>query len=190
MLGLEHHPGAVVFAFDLEGLQAVGALANGAASQDAQAPDVRFPIEAGAEGFGRAAIAVTIQVNAIVRQRRRRWEDVGLGQGVEEVDKMSVTAGGDLLDDFGVGGELFVVPARIGKGGREPFMRDRAQEDPTNPSVARVVLNGVHQLVQRCGEPGQARFAVEGIGHAVAEDDHRGLEPGDGVGQLSKPEVR
>ena len=100
---------------------------------------------------------------------------------------MGIALCSEVLDGFGVGGELGVVLRGIGEWRRQLLVQHGTQEHPANPGVTGILLDGVHEPGQVGDEFGQPRLACERVGHAVAEEDDGRFQQRDGIGQLLEP---
>ena len=165
LLGLQNEPGAPVFgARDVDEFRAVAARAELSLTGDAGPPNMRLPLQFLRDGLGHAPVPVTVEVNAVVGERLR------LRGEFEQVHKMGVVAGGNLLEHAGVIGELRVVRHRIGQRRRQLLVPDRAEDDQAHFARAGAGLQRVEELLHVGLEARQTGVAVERRRHPVAEE--------------------
>ena len=82
--------------------------------------------------------------------------------------------------------EVAVVRGRVGQGTAQVFVGDRGE--PDDPAFRR--CDRVQQVLVSGDEAGQAGLAVEGVGHAVADDQHGRLRGLDLFHERAEPGLR
>ena len=133
------------------------------------------------KGEGGGAVAGGVEVDAVVGELGggRGGGGHGRGKRVEEGEKRQAAGGGDVANRGGDAGEGGVVGGGIGGSGAEGlrFVARRAQEHEARGGGE--LGEGVEQAGIVGGEFLLAGGTVEGVGHAVADEDDGGFGVGD-----------
>ena len=138
------------------------------------------------EGEGGGAVAGGVEVDAVVGEfgGGRGGGGHGRGERVEEGEERETAGGGDIADGGGEAGESGVVRGRIGPWVTEEFVARGAQKDEARGGSE--LGEGVEQPGVVGGELCLTGGAVEGVRHAVADEDHGGFRVGDLLLELDR----
>lgn len=130
------------------------------------------------EGEGGGAVTGGVEVDAVVGELGggRGGGGHGRGERVEEGEEREAAGGGEIAQGGGDAGKGGVVRGGIG-GAAESFVTCRAQEDEARGGGE--FGEGVEQTRVVGGEFRFAGGTVEGVGHAVADEDDGGFGVGD-----------
>ena len=133
------------------------------------------------EGEGGGAVAGGVEVDAVIGELGGGSGGGGHGRGerVEEGEKRQAPGRREIAQGGGDAGEGGVVGGGIGGGGAEGlrFVTCRAQEDEARGGGE--FGEGVEEAGIVGGEFLLTGRAVEGVGHAVADEDNGGFGVGD-----------
>ena len=138
------------------------------------------------EDEGGGAVAGRVEVDAVVGEvgGGRGGGGHGSGERFEEGEERETAGGGDFANGGGEAGESGVVGGRIGPWSAEQFVARGAQKDEARGGGE--LGEGVEKPGVVGGELGLTGGAVEGIGHAVADEDHGGFRVGDLLLELDR----
>ncbi|MDB6125293.1 MAG: hypothetical protein JWQ71_4286 [Pedosphaera sp.] len=172
-------------------LGAVTAIGDFAIGGDTDAPEIGFPDKAFFQGFGHAQVTEVVEMNAVFGKGARK---AALGAIAHEVvvkrDEMTFAFRGEIANRLGVQGQLAIMFRGVRQWRAEIFVMDGAYQDELQRFVGADRLNCIHQLDHVGLELIQARFAIKGIGHAIADNNYRGLHGGNLILQLFKAFAR